>query len=426
MFCGVLSSSYCSGRYSRYTFDAKIMTDILGNSLRINRCTLWSTKRNHELFTPLIAFLTWLLYVAAAGWFMLLSAVNDCAAQNAVQTGDTGAVQWRTGAAFDEFSKSPISVSWQHAALRSHLMHFARSQQLAIVLDRRVDPNQQLNLTVKNVSIEQFLLRIAQASGTGFCRFGDCYYLGPTENAQRLLGVNAMLAGGVNKKSLFSRREQMFWPSLTTPQEVLEELATSNNFEIKDIEKIEHDLMNALNLPPMRLDMRLALLLSQFDCWFKQSKSEKAISIVAPPDNLKATLRMSGYGADKDLLQRVRETAPSCTVSTSRRAIVVTGPTQELEMARNVVIESFEPEVRSVSEKRFQLNVENKRGLILNAVAEQLAMEVLVAKDCQEILGDVVTVKVKDAPIGVLLDAILQDTNCGYSLDDQTLRIYRR
>ncbi len=374
-------------------------------------------------FVPLFQSFAWLLYVTALGWFILLSAVNCCEAQDA----EHEIVKWRTGAAFDEFSKSPISVSWQHAELRSHLMHFARSQQLAIVIDRRVDPNQRLDLTVKNVSIEQFLLRIAQATGTKFCRFGDCYYLGPPRNAERLLGINAILASGRQRKqTVLSRSEVMSWPNLSTPKEVLERLAMENDLEINDVDRIEHDLMYELNLPPMRLDMRLALLLSQFDCWFKQNKSSKTISIIAPPKALKASLRMTGYDADKELLQRLRETAPTCKVTKTKRAITITGPTQELEMARNVVIESFEPEMRSLEEKRFQLKVENKRGLILKSVAEQLALEVEVAEDCQSILEDIVTVQVKDATVEELLDAILRDTNCRYSQDGQTLRLYRR
>ena len=399
------------------------MTDNFGNSTLLNLGQDPSNRPYFKRFVALLQSCQWLMYATAAVWFIMLSAVNICQAQDATLE----AVQWRTGRAFDEFAKSPISVSWQHAKLRSHLTHFSRSQQLAIVLDRRVDPNQLLDLTVKNVSIEQFLLRIAQASGTKFCRFGDCYYVGPPENAERLLGINAILTSGRQRKqTVLSRSEPMSWPSLATPQEVLKRLSMENDFEIKAFDRIEHDLMTALDTPPMRLDMRLALLLSQFDCWFKQSEKTKTISIIDPPNDLKASLRMEGYEADNALLQRLRATAPSCKVAKTKRSITITGPTEELEMARNVAIESFEPQERSLDQKRFQLNVKNKRGLILKAVAEQLAMELEVAEDCQDILEDVVAVEVKDATVEMLLDAILVETNCEYALDGQTLRLQRK
>lgn len=399
------------------------MTDRSYSLTPLPRVGASSETPNWAIIHSLVHALVWLLYVTTGVWFILLSVANSCVAQDA----DPENVRWRTGAALDDFSKSPISVSWQQAHLRSHLMHFARSQQLAIVLDRRVDPNQKLDVVVKNVSIEQFLLRIAQATGTKFCRFGDCYYLGPPENAQRLLGISAMLSRGRQRKQNFlSRSAAMWWPSLTTPQEVLQRLSLENDFEIKGIDSIEHDLMSALSIPPMRLDMRMVLLLSQFDCWFKQNKSTNAISIIAPPKNLKASLRMRDYDADKELLKRLRATAPSCKIAKTKRTITITGPTQELEMARNVVIESFEPQMRSLNEKRFQLNVENKRGLIIKAVAEQLAMELQIAEDCEDILGDVITVEVKDATVEALMDAILRNTQCGYSQDGQTLRLYRR
>jgi len=367
-----------------------------------------------------------LMYAAAKAWFILLSMLSMadcCLAQDASRE----MVQWRTGRQFEKFSKSPISVSWQNAELRSHLMQFSRSQQIAIVLDRRVDPNQLVDLKVKNVSLEQFLLRIAQASGTKFCRFGDCYYVGPASNAERLLGINAILTSGrQNKRSLLSQTAAMSWPRLTTPQDVLKQLSTANNFEVKGIEEIEHDLMTELNIPAMRLDMRLALLLSQFDCWFKQSKSKRVISITQPPDELKASMRLAGYNADAALLKRLKFAAPSCKITTTKSTINVSGPAAELEMARNIAIESFKPKLRSMDDKRFQLNITNKRGLILKAVAEQLAMEVLVADDCQEILEDVILVEVKDATLEMLLTAILANTDCEYSQEGETLRLYRR
>lgn len=409
------------------------MTDSLCNFELINLGRAAINKHVLVRFVRSFASCQWQLYVCAVTWFILLSDVNFCRGQLADQVpvqqepAQRETFHWRTGAAFDESSKNPISVSWQHAELREHVVQFARSQQLAIVIDRRVDPNQQLNLTVKNVSIEQFLLRIAQASGTKFCRFGDCYYLGPPKNTELLMGIHGILTSGRQRKQTFlSRTDAMSWPSLTTPQAVLEQLSQENGFDIKDINRIEHDLMTELNIPPMRLDMRLALLLSQFDRWFKQSKSAKSISINDPPTNLKASVRLTGYDANRELLQLIRKTAPSCKVSHSKRSITVTGPTDELEMARNVAIESFEPKTRSLDQKRFQLNVKNKRGLILQAVAGQLGLEVQVEQECQDILGDVVAVKVKDATVEELLDAILAGTDCGYSQDDKTLRLYRR
>ena len=399
------------------------MPENFGNSTLLGLSAVSPCKLAGTEDVSLVQSRQWLMYAVAFAWFIMLSVANSCCGQEPTDQ----KVQWRSGRAFDEFAKSPISVSWQHAQLRNHLMQFARSQQIAIVLDRRVDPNQLLDLTVNNASIEQFMLRIAEKSGTKFCRFGDCYYFGPANSTERLLGINAILSSGrQQKRSLYSRSEALSWPSLATPQEVLKRLARENDFEIKDIDRIEHDLMAELNVPPMRLDMRLALLLSPFDCWFKQSKTEKGISIIAPPNDLTASLRMTGYSADKELLQRIKTTAFSCKVTKTKRTITIMGPTQELEMARNVVIESFKPKSRSMDKKRFQLNVKNKRGLILKAVAKQLAMEVDVDEDCEGILTDVVVVEVKDATVEVLLDIILAGTNCEYSLDDNTLRLFCR
>ena len=364
----------------------------------------------------------WLIYAFKFALFAWIF-TSQCLAQDSV----SAPVQWRTGRDFDEFSKSPISVSWQHAALRERLEQFARSQQMAIVLDRRIDANLELDLTVKNVSIEQFLLRVSQAAGIKFCRFGDCYYLGPAANAERLLAINAILTSGrQSQQSKFGRKSAIAWPMLSTPQDVLQRWADENNLETQNAELIEHDLMAELNVPAMRLDMRLALLLSQFDLWFRQNKTKQLVTIVEPPQNLTASLRLSGYDVDKLLLDRVRDAAPKCDVAITKGTIKVSGPANELEMARNIVIESFEPPQRDLSDKRFQLNVENKRGLILSAVSDQLGLELAVEDDCDSILEDVVLLKVKDATVDVLMTAILKGSSCVYEIDGTTLRIRRQ
>ena len=364
----------------------------------------------------------WLIYAAKFALFALLL-TGQSVAQDLV----SAPVQWRTGRDFDEFSKSLISVSWQHAALRERLAQFARSQQIAIVLDRRVDANLELDLTVKNVSIEQFMLRVSQAAGIKFCRFGDCYYLGPAANTERLLAINAILTSGrQSRQSKFSREEAIAWPMLTTPRNVLQRWAEENDLETENAKTIEHDLMAEISVPAMRLDMRLALLLSQFDLWFQQSKTKPLITIIKPPMNLTASLRLAGYDVDKALLDRVRSAAPTCDVAKTKGSIKITGPANELEMARNVVIESYQPPQRDLSDKRFQLNVENKRGLILSAVAEQLALKLAVEDDCKNVLEDVVLLKVKDATVETLLTTILKGSDCVFEINGTMLRIFRR
>ena len=364
----------------------------------------------------------WLIYALGFALFALIFS-SDSIAQDPI----SAPVQWRTGRAFDEFSKTPISVSWQHAALRERLVQFARSQQIAIVLDRRVDANLELDLTVKNVSIEQFMLRISQAAGLKFCRFGDCYYLGPAANAERLLAIDAILTSGrQSRRSKFSREESIAWPVLSTPQSVLQRWTEENGLKTENVQSIEHDLMAELNVPAMRLDMRLTLLLSQFDLWFRQSKTKPLITIIEPPTNLTASLRLSGYDVDEALLDRVRIVAPKCDVAKTKGSIKITGPAKELEMARNIVIESFHPQQRDLSDKRFQLNVENKRGSILSAVSEQLGLELTVDDDCENSLQDVVRLEVKDATVETLLTAILEGSDCVYEIDAASLRISRR
>lgn len=333
-------------------------------------------------------------------------------------------LQWRTGSDFNQFVKSPISVSWQQAKLREHLKQFSQTQRIAIVLDRRINPDQILDLVVRNVSVEQFLLRTAQQCGCKFCRLGDGYYFGPGENAERLLAINAILRRPPKKtQPPWSVVESSAWDRLATPQEIIERWLPKSDFEISGLDQVDHDLMAESDAGELRLDLRLALLLSQFDLWFRQNKSGDAIAIVRPPKTMTATLIIDGYEINKALLERVRAVAPTCKVKKIRRSLSISGPAQELEMARNVMIESYRPKLRKLEEKRFQLNVRNHRRQILDAVAKQLAMDLVIDPKCETMLNDVVSVEVKDATVNDLLDAILFGARCQHSIVGQTLQI---
>ncbi|MGB1928744.1 MAG: hypothetical protein ACPHO8_05520 [Mariniblastus sp.] len=92
-------------------------------------------------------------------------------------------ITWLSEEALSEHNSLPISVMWRDAELKDRLMRFSTNQRVAIFLDRRIDPSTIINLTLNNVTTEQFLLEIAKQLEIGFCQIEDVYYLGPKETA---------------------------------------------------------------------------------------------------------------------------------------------------------------------------------------------------------------------------------------------------
>ena len=69
-----------------------------------------------------------------------------------------------TGPAFENALERIQSLAWQGQRLRVGLQQMSASRQVAILLDRRINPGQQLSLQVKNISLRSLLDLIATES----------------------------------------------------------------------------------------------------------------------------------------------------------------------------------------------------------------------------------------------------------------------
>ena len=79
-----------------------------------------------------------------------------------------------------------LSATWKDKELKAALQRLANTQQLAIWLDRRIDPQQKVNLEFKQATLRQLLEEIADRSNLGFCPFGNLLYVGPNTAVQEL------------------------------------------------------------------------------------------------------------------------------------------------------------------------------------------------------------------------------------------------
>src|SRR6186713_1086691 len=91
--------------------------------------------------------LTW----SIAAWFVLGGAV--CCGQEAVA--------WKTGAALRKQLEASVSVTWGERPLREGLVNLTRSTGICIFLDRRIDPDQLVELSVRDQSVEHLLDQLA-------------------------------------------------------------------------------------------------------------------------------------------------------------------------------------------------------------------------------------------------------------------------
>ena len=97
-----------------------------------------------------------------------------------------------SGPALKQQLAAPVKLTWARVPLRQALASLGESQNIAIVLDRRIDPDQPVDLIVSQEPLERVLRRIAECLQAGYRQLGPVAYLGPSAAAERLRTLAAL------------------------------------------------------------------------------------------------------------------------------------------------------------------------------------------------------------------------------------------
>ena len=101
-------------------------------------------------------------------------------------------IQWQTGEQFERQLEQPVGITWSGQALRAGLKSLSERNRVAVLLDRRVDPGQELQLEIKDQTLREAFDRVAEDRRMGLSLLGSVAYFGPTATAERLRTVAAL------------------------------------------------------------------------------------------------------------------------------------------------------------------------------------------------------------------------------------------
>ena len=192
---------------------------------------------------------------------------------------------WATGNDFRSALAEPCTILWAANPLRKAFKSLSSARKVAILVDRRVDPSQKLDVSLNGVPLKSALQAIAKARGLGVAALGAVVYVGPPAAAERLRQMAATLDRDTRHlpaalQSKYRQTEPLAWEDLATPRELIERLADASGLDITGQELVPHDLWAAADLPPMTLTDRLALIAVQFDLGLKIANRGKQIELV--------------------------------------------------------------------------------------------------------------------------------------------------
>lgn len=315
-------------------------------------------------------------------------------------------IAWRSASAVPrQLQQTLPRAYWQGAPLRKAVQSLAHNQRTAILLDRRIDPDQEVDLALQNETFEGVLQKMTEGRDIGISVFGPVVYLGPTSAAARLRPLARLrheetrqLPESLSRKLLAA--ESMAWPDFSTPRDLFEQLCGSAGLQLVGQERIPHDLWAAADLPPLPLIDRLTLVALQFDLTFQVDASADRLVLVPVPRDLPMSPERE--------MERSHETiATSPTKAAAKPAVASRAPRAEtftINRARG----PLGPLLRELATK---LNLELK-------IDEKALAEAGIS------LNQEVAFQVKNATLDELLRAAVEPAGCDFRRSGTVLEVF--
>jgi len=355
---------------------------------------------------------------------------------------DDGSSSHLTGAELRQKLASPASVLWADNPLRPALLDFGKAQGAAVLLDRRVDPGQMLQLTVRQQPVVDVFRSVAQRQQLGVSIVGNVVYMAPVASADQIRTLVELRWQDVKRRGAgvarkFARQETLAWPDFRTPRELLSQLAEEQGLEFVNLERVPHDLWAATQLPRLTLIERLSLLLIQFDLTFQIADDGRRLAVIDLPDRVVIVRDYPAGDSPQQRLAAWKRLAPDCRFHLAAGRIHVQGRLEDHERIdagrRPAPPATSEgptgPSASPISPQQvFTADVPNKPlGAVLTHFAQQLGLQLQVdqrsLQDAGVSLEQLITFEVENASFDELFEAVLEPVGCEHELKGATLGV---
>jgi hypothetical protein len=388
-----------------------------------------NSRRNSEIR---LFFLTDTLALAIF-LAMSLAASVDLTAPTSIQAAPADdSIAWLTGDKLRAQLDQKVGAIWEGDPFRRAMMSLSRSQHVAILLDRRVDPDQKIELSFNDVRLEAALKLIASNKRFGTAQVGSAIYLGPTATAEKLRTLAALRKAEALRlpaaaRSRFLQLRPMRWDDLAAPRDLLAAIATESHIEIQAM-----DLWAAADLPAASFVDWLTLIAGQFDLTFSISKDGQRVRLVDMPAfvEIENTYPLRGGLAQrgKEIAKKLAELLPTAKIELAAGKLTVRGRAEDLDIVESYL--SGRPAKQTTltpGQTDYTLTVVAPVGTLINALRKKMDLDVRIDEDAIKAAGlslaTEVTVNVSHATADELLKKVLAPAGLTYERQGNTIEV---
>jgi hypothetical protein len=341
------------------------------------------------------------------------------------------APRWKIGGAFSQQLQERVDFEWR-GPLREGLARLSQAYGVAVFVDRRIDPDQSITVSVQATPLDEALRTIARQANAEISVFGPVIYFGPPQATRDLATLAALRRQDVGKRSAevktrLLRSVAMQWKELAQPRQVLEELGSQAGEKFENMDAVPFDLWPAVNLPPLPWADRVTLLLTGFGLTFKLDERAAVASLIPAPTSPLIENRYTPRGGASELAAQLHRVMPDAQIQVENNQLIVAARQEDHDKIQRLLTgQSVKTTkaVKSGGEKLYSLKIPSQpAGSVIQAVAKSLGKQPRYSPAVAEKLRQNVTFEVKDAKLGYLLDTTLTPLGLTYRLGEDVLEV---
>lgn len=320
------------------------------------------------------------------GWTIVI--VMGALFASATPEASAGETDWRTGTQFQKQLQAQVGLTWQSRGIREGLETLARSQRVAIFLDRRVDPERSVTFSCEDTSLEDAIRGIAGKAKLGVGFVGPVVYVGPPLTCARIATLAEVRNEQVKALPLAAHNRLLkknisVWPDLVEPRLILARMATTAGIEIPNVQAVPHDLWRSNDLPNLTFAEQATLVTAGFDMAFRWHKNAKQVFLTRFPPAV--TLERAYSSAKPEAFaDEIEKLLPQAFVEVVDGRVVVRTMLEDHWTIERTRGKRGVPEKGAANrkDKRYTLTVKNEpAGVLLKLFATKLKLELVVHKD---------------------------------------------
>lgn len=165
---------------------------------------------------------------------------------------------------------APVTATWAGLPLRAAANRLGEIGGIAVVVDRRIDPDTLVSLRADKEKLADVLTRVAAAAGAEAVAYAGHVRLVPRGRGAALAAAERMraeelrgLAPRFRTAALASHQAE--WPDGAVPREIVADAAARAGIVIAGLDGLPHDHFPAARIPQLPLADRVDLILAHFD-----------------------------------------------------------------------------------------------------------------------------------------------------------------